>query len=158
MAVYERTVWVRAGLDAVWSFHSGVEGLVELTPDWMQLRVDSVSGPDGEPDPGVLEEGATVQVSTRPFGVGPRQSWTSRIVERDRRDDAAVFRDRMEDGPFREWLHTHRFYAEDGGTRIVDRIEYELPLGPFRRMSGLAWPFFEPMFAYRHRRTKALLE
>lgn len=158
MAVYERTVWVGAPLDEVWAFHSGVEGLVELTPDWLHLQVESVTGPAGESDPGVLEEGAMVQLSTRPFGLGPRQSWTSRIVERTRQPDSAVFRDSMEAGPFREWRHTHRFYAEDGGTRIVDRIEYEVPFGPFRRLSGLAWPFFEPMFAYRHRRTKAVLE
>lgn len=158
MAIYERTVWIQAPLDDVWAFHSGVDGLVELTPDWMHLRIDSAIGPDGESDPAVLEEGAKVRVSTRPLGVGPRQSWTSRIVERNRKHESAVFRDRMEAGPFREWLHTHRFYAEDDGTRIVDRVEYELPLGPFHRISGLARPFFEPMFAYRHRRTKALLE
>lgn len=158
MAVYERTVWVAAPLDEVWAFHSSVDGLVELTPAWMQLRIESAAGPDGEPDPAVLEEGAHVQVSTRPLGVGPRQTWTSRIVERERQGESAVFRDRMEAGPFREWQHTHRFYGEDDGTRIVDRIEFELPLGPLRGFSGLAWPFFEPLFAYRHRRTKALLE
>jgi ligand-binding SRPBCC domain-containing protein len=103
-----------------------------------------------------LEEGSEVSLSTRPFGIGPRQSWTSRIVDRERDDRSAMFRDAMVDGPFRRWTHTHRFYAEEGGTRVVDRVEYELPvLGGF---SGVAWPFFEPLFASRHQRTRRLLE
>jgi ligand-binding SRPBCC domain-containing protein len=64
----------------------------------------------------------------------------------------------MTDGPFSRWHHTHRFYAEDGGTRIIDRVEYSLPLGPVRGLSVAARPVLDLMFAARHRRTKTELE
>jgi ligand-binding SRPBCC domain-containing protein len=157
MAVYERSTVVDAPLETVWEFHSTVDGLLALTPGWMNMRVEEIRGPNGEPDPDVLAVGTEVSLSIRPFGVGPRQSWTSRIVERERQGDAAYFRDTMREGPFRRWSHTHRFRAVEGGTRITDHVEYEFPR-PFRGLSALAWPGFEPMFVYRHRRTKAELE
>ena len=157
MAVYERRSRVDASLDDVWAFHGRVDGLLAVTPSWMNLRVEASRGPDGEPDPDVLEAGSEITLSLRPFGVGPRRRWTSRIVERVRRGDAAWFRDEMIDGPFPRWVHTHRFHAQGEGTVVTDRVEYRLPLVP-GAVSTLGWAFFEPLFAYRHRRAREILE
>lgn len=158
MAVFERTTWVDASLDTVWAFHSDISGLVALTPDWMRLQIESVTGPKGEADPAVLEPGTIIRASVRPLGIGPRQRWVSRISARERSESAGMFRDVMLSGPFRRWVHTHRLYAEAGGTRIVDHVEYRLPLGPFDGLSRLAWVGLEPLFRYRHRETRARLE
>lgn len=172
MATYERSTHVDAPLATVWDFHSRVSGLTRLTPDWLDLRVEAVRGPDGQPLGGesagrpttgleapVLEAGSVVHLSVAPGGVGPRQRWTSRIVAREEREDAAFFRDEMVDGPFPEWVHTHRFAREGDGTLMTDAIRYELPGGELgRRLSPLAGVGFEPVFAYRHHRTKQLLE
>jgi len=159
MPRYERSVRVEAPLEAVWEFHSTTDGLEALTPDWMRLEIEQVRGPDGEPDPEVLDVGSVITSSVRPFGIGPRQSWLSEIVDRSHEDGSAYFRDVMVDGPFDEWTHTHLFYADGSETMVRDRIEYELPFGAIGRAVG---PFavvgFEPMFRYRHRRTKELLE
>jgi ligand-binding SRPBCC domain-containing protein len=159
MATYERETYLRAPFEDVWEFHSAITGLTAVTPRFMNLRVEAARGPDGEPDPDVLEEGAEVDLVMHPFGVGPRQSWTSRIVERRRDGQAGLFRDAMRDGPFEHWVHTHSFYADAGGTILRDRVEYRLPFGDLGR---LAEPFadigFEPMFRYRHRKTKRRLE
>ncbi|WP_158057275.1 SRPBCC family protein [Halorussus halophilus] len=157
MPTYQRHVWVDAPLDEVWEFHSRVEGLEALTPSWMNLRVETVYGPDGERDPELLEEGAEAHMSLQPFGVGPRQSWVSHVTKREREDDHAVFEDEMADGPFPSWTHTHRFYAEDGGTVVWDTVEYELPLVG-GKLGSLGWVGFEPMFRERHKRTKRILE
>ena len=156
MAVYERRSRIRAPLSDVWEFHSGIEGLTAVTPAWMGLRVESFHGPDGEPDPAVLEAGSEVSLSLRPFGVGPRQRWTSRIVERERTERAAWFVDEMVEGPFPRWRHTHRFHAQGDETVSTDRVEYRLPVVP-GPLSSVAWPGFEAIFAYRHRRTRRLL-
>lgn len=158
MAVFERGTEIRAPLEAVWAFHSTVDGLVAVSPGWLGLRVESVVGPDGESDPDVLVVGSEVTLSVRPLGIGPRRTWTSRVTRRKHRGEAAVLADEMVDGPFRRWHHTHRFDAIAGGTRLTDRVEYELPLGPARGLSGLARPGLAAMFAARHRRTKRRLE
>lgn len=159
MHTYERSVRVAAPFDVVWDFHSTESGLVDLTPDWMNMRVESVTGPDGEPNPDVLEAGSQLAASVRPFGVGPRQDWVSDITGRDNSGDTAYFKDVMGEGPFPHWEHTHLFYDDGEETLVRDRVEYELPVGPLNPVVG---PFaivgFEPMFYYRHRRTKALLE
>lgn len=159
MPVYRRRTRVAAPLDEVWSFYSRIEGLEALTPDWMGLSVEAARGPDGEPDPEVLEAGSRVRMSLRPFGVGPRQRWVSRITEREREAGRAWFVDRMEGGPFRAWEHTHLLFADGDETVVEDRVVYELPFGDVGRALGpLARVGLEPMFRHRHRRTRELLE
>ena len=132
MPVFEREVRVSAPLEDVWEFHATADGLVALTPDWMHLRVEETRGPDGEPDPEVLEPGAVVVSSIQPFGVGPRQRWVSEIVVRA---------------------------AGDLATIVHDRVAYELPGGSLGELAGpLGFVGMEPMFRFRHRKTKELLE
>jgi ligand-binding SRPBCC domain-containing protein len=160
MDTYDRRIRVDAPLDRVWEFHSAGDGLVALTPDWMHLRIEEARGPDGDLDPDVLEAGSTVVATVQPFGVGPRQRWVSDIVAREEGDGEAMFRDVMREGPFPHWEHTHRFLADGPDATIVeDSVEYELPGGPLGRAVGpLGIVGFEPMFRYRHRTTKKLLE
>ncbi|GAB7008624.1 SRPBCC family protein [Halorubrum trueperi] len=159
MPTYRRTTRVPAPIDEVWTFHSEIDGLQELTPDWMNLEIDGVEGPDGTADPEVLVEGSRIRMSIRPFGVGPRQRWISRIVERepDRREavgPSARFVDVMGGGPFRRWEHTHAFYEDGEETLVVDTVDYRLPLGAFGDVIGpLAKIGFEGVFRDRHERT-----
>jgi ligand-binding SRPBCC domain-containing protein len=159
MPVYQRETRVRAPFEEVWSFHSEVSGLEALTPGFMHLDVEEVVGPDGDRDPGVLEAGTAITMSMRPFGVGPRQRWVSRITDREESAGAGMFRDVMEGGPFRRWVHTHRFFADGDETIVSDRVSYRLPFGPLGDAAGpVAVVGFEPMFRGRHRETKRLLE
>jgi len=161
MSTYRRRVRVAAPFDEVWAFHSDIAGLEALTPGFMNLRVERVVGPDGETDPETLVAGTEIGMSARPFGVGPRQSWISRIDERDEEIDAgrARFVDTMEGGPFPMWRHTHRFYEHGDSTVVDDEVRYELPGGSLgRTASPLGWLGFEPMFRYRHRKTREVLE
>jgi len=159
MPTYRRTTRVPAPLNEVWEFHSTIDGLRMLTPDWMQLEIESVERPGGAADSDVLIEGCRIRMSMRPFGIGPRQRWVSRIVEREPGGDVPVetsarFVDEMVGGPFRRWEHTHAFYADGDETLLVDTVAYRLPLGLFGDAAG---PFakvgFEGMFRDRHRRT-----
>lgn len=159
MHTYERSIRVGAPFEEVWAFHSSESGLEALTPSWMGLHIESVQGPDGEADPPELVVGSLLTVTTRPFGIGPEQRWTSEIVARERRGGAGYFRDVMHEGPFRTWEHTHLFYADGDSTILRDHVRYELPLGPLSgAFDPLAYVGFEPLFRYRHRRTRALLE
>jgi ligand-binding SRPBCC domain-containing protein len=159
MAVFTHSSYVDAPLDEVWAFHSSGDGLAELTPGFVSLRVEGSRGPDGEPDPEALEAGAEIDVSMKPLGVGPRTYWTSRIVERERDGDEAYFVDEMLVGPFARWRHTHRFEAEGEGTRMHDRVEWAFPGGRAGELAAhLGVVGLEPMFRFRHRRVRQLLE
>lgn len=159
MATYRRETYIEAPIEEVWAFHSTTDGLEALTPAFMHLEIERVVGPDGEPDPDVLEAGSNIELSVRPFGVGPRWRITSLITERTTDDGSRMFRDVMESGPFPEWEHTHQFFADGSGTRLLDRVEYRLPGGRLgREISPLGRLGFEPMFRGRHRTTKSLLE
>mgnify|MGYP000008665442 FL=1 len=152
MPTYEREVRVDAPLSEVWEFHSRVEGLTELTPAWAGLEIEAVRGPDGEPDPDVLEAGSRIRMTMRPFDVGPRQRWTSVIEEREERDGFAYFVDTMDGGPFREWEHTHLFYADTPSrTLIRDRVRYRPPIPAPAPLSNIG---LDVMFRERHRRTR----
>ena len=156
MATFERDVRIRAPFGDVWEFHATIDGLRALTPDWMHLRVEARQRPEGDDDGDGLTVGTRVRMSVRPFGVGPRQRWVSRITEREESEVYAYFADVMEVGPFPEWEHTHSFYADGDETLVRDRVEYRTPVGGLAdEIAGL---FFEPMFRYRHRRTRELLE
>jgi len=159
MPVFEHQSRVRAPLETVWRFHSTADGLRELTPDWFRLSIEEIRGPDGELDPDVLEAGSVLRISVNPFGILPRQTETSRIVEREHEDGSAYFVDVMEDGPLPKWHHRHSFHADGEKTVCTDHVEYELPLG---RLGSLGRPGFalalDRLFRYRHRRMHALLE
>lgn len=158
MPTFERESHVAAPLDRVRAFHSTPDGLRALTPDWLGLTVEDVRGPDGERlDPGAtLDAGSLLRISVRPFGVGPRRSWVSRITAREDGDGTAYFRDEMRQGPFRRWVHTHSFSADDGGTLVRDAVEFETPFGDAADAAARAG--MAVAFAYRHRRTRRLLE
>jgi ligand-binding SRPBCC domain-containing protein len=160
MATYSRETRVDAPLDEVWAFHSRISGLEDLTPGFLDLRVERIVGPDGEvlPEDAVLETGTRIESTVRPLGIGPRQGWTSVIVEREAGEGSAHFVDTMEDGPFPEWRHTHRFFGDGGETVVSDRVEYRLPGGEVGAVAARFGAIgFEPMFRYRHRRTRELL-
>lgn len=159
MAVYARETHVSAPFEQVWGFQVRIEGLAAVTPDWMRLRIEDISGPDGESDPETLEAGSVVRLSVQPFGVGPRQAWTSRIVQREEGPGAALFVDEMIDGSFETWEHTHAVYADDEGSLLRDRVVYEFPVGPFGPVvDPVAALPMELLFRFRHRRTRELLE
>jgi ligand-binding SRPBCC domain-containing protein len=167
VARYRRSTWIDAPIETVWSAHSNVGGLLAVTPSWLDLRVEELRddsgtsiGRDAE-----LLTGYEIDLSLKPLGVGPRRSWTSRIVARERVSregsaeseeiDTAMFRDRMTRGPMAHWEHTHRFEAVDGGTRMIDAVEYRLPPGRLgAAVSDVAKFGLAPAFWYRHRTTR----
>ena len=67
------------------------------------------------------------------------------------------FCDEQIKGPFKKWIHTHRFTpTEDGQSILEDSIEYELPLGALGRLFGNPGVkgINNRVFPWRHQRTK----
>lgn len=70
------------------------------------------------------------------------------------------FSDRQLSGPFGSWVHRHGFdRVDDHTTDVVDRIEAAYSKHPFWAVVGrLMWLGMPLLFAFRARRTRAILE
>lgn len=110
-------------LEEVFAFFLLPENLEAITPGWLHFRILNV-------DPRPVQTGTLIRYSLRIHGLPVR--WVSRIVDWT---PPHSFVDVQVTGPYRTWHHTHRFFAEDGKTRIVDEVLYELPFGPIGRLA-----------------------
>ena len=77
---------------------------------------------------GMMKLGDTVTWEAVHFGV--RQRLTSKLTAFDR---PRMFVDEMLRGAFRRWHHTHLFEPADGGTLMIDEVDYDSPLGVLGR-------------------------
>jgi ligand-binding SRPBCC domain-containing protein len=83
---------------------------------------------------GLLSEGDEVTWRAWHFGVPLRM--TSRIT-RVRFPDS--FTDEQVRGPFRFFRHLHEFLPDDGGTLMIDRVEFAAPFGVVGRLAEKAF-------------------
>ena|ERR1044071_8804761 len=64
--------------------------------------------------------------------LGFRQRLTSKITAFDR---PRMFIDEMQRGAFTRWHHAHIFESRDGGTLMIDEVDYASPLGVLGRVA-----------------------
>src|SRR5581483_6087624 len=106
---------VAASPEALRAWHARPGVLTLLTPPWERVEVEREAAP--------LEPGS--QASLR-IAVGPlRVRWVS-----THEPTPEGFRDVQVKGPFRSWVHEHRFLPDgEGGAWLEDRLDYRLPGG-----------------------------
>ena len=146
---------IAAPLEAVWAFHEDVrKALPALSPPARHVRIESADLP--------VHVGSVIIIRARgPLWIPLR--WVARIAEHQPPDarGAAVFVDEQVSGPFAAWRHEHRFQSDPaGGTRMLDRVTYRVPLGPLGRLANAMFVRrqLDEMFAYRHGQTRERLE
>lgn len=101
----------------VFDFFSRAGNLERITPPFLRFHIKT-------PEPIEMREGALIDYTLRIHGVPAL--WKTEIAEWD---PPHRFVDRQLKGPYKLWHHTHTFAEEDGGTRMVDEVRYEVPLG-----------------------------
>ncbi len=146
--VLNRRQLVAADLATVFAFFKNPANLAEITPPWLNFRVDGAS--DSE-----VREGTRIRYTLR-WWVFPIR-WESLI--RQYSADAA-FADEMIRGPYKRWYHTHTFRAVNEGVIMDDRVEYELPFGPLGRLAHflIVRRQLSSIFDYRARRIAEIFE
>lgn len=145
---YVKQTPIKATPDVVFRFHESPDALPHLIPPWENMKMVESAGS--------LRPGSRV-VLRGSLGVIPIQ-WIAIHTEYD---PPHLFADRQESGPFASWYHRHRFLDDgQGGTLLRDEVEYAVPLGVIGRWLGgwLVRRKLEAMFAYRHEKTKSLIE
>jgi ligand-binding SRPBCC domain-containing protein len=133
--------------EALFRFHETPQNLTLLMQHWPTFRLASHEGS--------IRAGAKLHAAER---VGP--FWIPMTFEHFLYEPPHRFGERQLRGPFRKCQHIHEFLEVNGGTKIIDHIEVELPMW----MGGaLATRLFAArrlrrMFEYRQRAYRTLVE
>lgn len=144
LVVYSSAFSVPA--DDLFAFHLDAANLARISPPFPPFQLLDAPNPPSEGD---------LQVFRLGFGKAG-VTWHARI---SRIQPGKMLEDTQESGPFRRWRHQHRVRAENGGSRLTDVVSFRLiptPVGEFLEFL-LIRPGILTMFAWRHRRTRALL-
>jgi ligand-binding SRPBCC domain-containing protein len=137
-------LWLPIALDRVFEFFSKAENLQALTPPWLQFKILS-------PLPIAIHQGTLIDYRIRVHGLPMR--WRSSIATWNPPHE---FVDTQLRGPYRRWVHTHRFGADNGGTRVSDSVDFEVPGG--RLVSWFVARDLRRVFAFRHEELLRIFE
>ncbi len=148
MRVYvlqEETVIPRP-VEEVFEFFSRAENLERLTPSTLSFRILT-------PLPIEMRQGALIDYQLRLGGFPFRWKTEITIWEPPHR-----FADNQLKGPYRLWLHEHRFSAHPEGTLMSDTVRYAVPGWIFAPLVHALFvgPRVRAIFAFRKETMKAI--
>lgn len=155
--------WIPVRLEEVFPFFADPRNLPRIMPAWMDVRIEdaTIVPLPNAPSGGFAGPGSTLLASYRAIPFAPfRIRSVARIVDFAMNE---FFADVQDQGPFRSWHHRHEFASETRkgtlGTRLRDRIEYEIGLEPLGRVINLLFiaPQMRRTFAYRQKAVEGLL-
>ena len=130
--------------DRVFAFFAEASNLQRITPPELGFEIVT-------PPPIHLSEGTCIEYRLHLFGIP--FSWQTEI---QRWNPPEVFVDVQRHGPYKHWVHTHRFREEQGATIIEDEVQYALP---YALLGELVYPLvrlqLHRIFRYRHHAIQA---
>ena len=114
MRIYEfqSESWLSKPPEEIFPFFADPSNLGRMTPPWLHFRILT-------PLPVAMGAGAMIHYRIRVHGIPIR--WRTQITDWN---PPSGFRDEQLRGPYRLWVHDHRFEPRDGGTLATDHVRY----------------------------------
>lgn len=137
--VFEITQFIPKTPDELFPFFSDAKNLERITPPWLNFKIRSQST-------GAIQKGSLFEYSLKIHGVPV--FWRTLI---ESWDEPRMFVDTQLKGPYTLWHHTHLFEPAEGGTKMIDRVRYIVPLGPIGDLLAILWVSkdVQKIFEYR---------
>ena len=110
--------WLPVAREQLFLFFADAGNLQELTPPWLRFQIVTSQ-------PIAMDVGTLIDYRLTVRGLPLR--WRSKITTWE---PPVRFVDEQVRGPFRRWIHEHRFEPRDGGTLAIDHVRYAVPGGP----------------------------
>lgn len=105
-------------LQEAWDFFSSPKNLSKITPKHMGFIITN------QPSE-TMFEGQIITYKVSPL-LGVKINWMTEITTVKENE---YFIDEQRFGPYSLWHHRHHFYEIDGGIKMIDEVNYKLPLG-----------------------------
>ena len=102
--------------EELFPFFGDAANLDAITPSWLHFRIVT---------PGKIAMGPGTLIDYRLRVRGIPLKWRTRI---NVWEPPHRFVDEQLKGSYRQWIHEHEFERCDGGTRVMDRVRYAVPL------------------------------
>lgn len=125
-----------------WDYFSAPSNLKIITPEHLKFEITTPL------EAKQMYAGQIITYKIRPLWNIPIE-WVSEITHVQAPD---YFIDEQRFGPYKFWVHEHRFNVIAGGVEMVDTVYYKLPWGPL----GKIFHFLkikqdvQAIFAYRY--------
>ncbi|MFI5094193.1 MAG: SRPBCC family protein [Candidatus Acidiferrum sp.] len=140
---FEARLWLPRPRNEVFEFFSNAINLEELTPSSLRFHVLT-------PTPIRVQQDLEIDYRLKIRGIPVR--WRSKITVWD---PPNRFVDEQVRGPYRLWIHEHRFTEQEGGTICEDSLQYA-PLGGTLINKLFVAREVSQIFAYRSQRLQHL--
>ncbi|MDF3127851.1 SRPBCC family protein [Kiritimatiellaeota bacterium B1221] len=115
--VLHTSQWLPRPIEEIFEFFSRPENLQRLTPKQLQFEILT-------PSPIEMKAGAQIDYKLKVHGI-PLQ-WRSLISNYH---PPHSFTDEQLKGPYKTWIHSHRFFTDGEGTRVEDHVTFSVPGG-----------------------------
>ncbi|MBC8001018.1 MAG: SRPBCC family protein [Opitutaceae bacterium] len=109
---FNAELWLPRSPEEIFPFFADAYNLEKITPGWLRFEVLT-------PRPVTMRPGALIDYRIRLRGLP--MSWRTEICVWE---PPFRFVDQQLRGPYRQWIHEHRFESSGGGTLCRDHVRY----------------------------------
>jgi ligand-binding SRPBCC domain-containing protein len=133
---FKSELWLARTPAEIFPFFADAKNLATVTPPWLHFEILT---------PGRIEMGIGTLIDYRISLHGIPLRWRTKITAWE---PPFRFVDEQVKGPYRRWIHEHRFAESGAGTLCHDQVRYAILGGPIVQRL-LVEPDVKRIFAFR---------